>query len=317
MDKTLKDVSKYHRWFRINGRDAMGTSNQRRGYNDDFLFTAMTTHPQVAGVDFNKCAGSPKKCHVLKQRWSYAIPLELIYLTPLSKWNPYNLQYLGDTNWKTKRVLLANGRNGGCDKSKGKAFNGTSSTYYYRTPSSFYAGDITNKDAADTARGVTCVLDQNDSMKYVRAAGTHVFLPNIKGVGLLRQRYPIFPVHGEGSSVWKEVNALREVTMNQEKWKRMYWDAKDTDSSNIGGISLEMGFSSTTQTSRHTHRVEISAEDHLHLKSGGIVVLMTSTDNGHAHQVEIVMWDRFYFKKCDSKNACWDKHSRAFHEAEN
>ena len=45
--------------------------------------------------------------------------------------------------------------------------------------------------------------------KKVRAAGTHVFLPEIKDVGVLRQRYPIFPVHGEGSSVWKEVNALK------------------------------------------------------------------------------------------------------------
>ena len=45
--------------------------------------------------------------------------------------------------------------------------------------------------------------------RKVRASGTHLFLPEIKGVGVLRQRYPIFPVHGEGSSVWKEVNALK------------------------------------------------------------------------------------------------------------
>merc|ERR1719481_235465 len=29
-------------------------------------------------------------------RWSYAIPIEVIYLTPLTKWNPYNVTYVED-----------------------------------------------------------------------------------------------------------------------------------------------------------------------------------------------------------------------------
>ena len=34
-------------------------------------------------------------CQTWEQRWSFAIPLEIIYLTPLQSWNPYNLKYWG------------------------------------------------------------------------------------------------------------------------------------------------------------------------------------------------------------------------------
>ena len=33
--------------------------------------------------------------HDYSSRWSYAIPLEIIYLTPLYNWNPYDIEYAG------------------------------------------------------------------------------------------------------------------------------------------------------------------------------------------------------------------------------
>ena len=56
------------------------------------------------------------------------------------------------------------------------------------------------------------------------ASGVRIFLPNIPGVGILRTRYPIMPVHGEGGSVWKELNALKEIVMNPKAHERMLWD---------------------------------------------------------------------------------------------
>ena len=56
------------------------------------------------------------------------------------------------------------------------------------------------------------------------ASGVRIFLPNIPGVGVLRTRYPIMPVHGEGGSVWKELNAIKEILMDPEAHKRMLWD---------------------------------------------------------------------------------------------
>ena len=45
----------------------------------------------------------------------------------------------------------------------------------------------------------------------MKAAGVYTFLHDIVGIGKIRQRYPIYPVHGEGSSVWKELNAYIEL----------------------------------------------------------------------------------------------------------
>ena len=39
------------------------------------------------------------------------------------------------------------------------------------------------------------------------------------------------PVHGEGSSVWKELNAIKEILMNPTEHKRMLWDG-DVSTSN-------------------------------------------------------------------------------------
>ena len=62
------------------------------------------------------------------------------------------------------------------------------------------------------------------------ASGVRIFLPSIAGVGVLRTRYPIMPVHGEGSSVWKELNAIKEIVMNPKAHERMLWDG-DVDTS--------------------------------------------------------------------------------------
>ena len=33
----------------------------------------------------------------------------------------------------------------------------------------------------------------------------------VTDVGVVRLRYPIYPVHGEGNPVWKELNALKHI----------------------------------------------------------------------------------------------------------
>ena len=71
----------------------MGTTIIHRGYNDNMLFAAMTTQSKIAGLSVKRCKNKryPKTCYKVKQKWTYAIPLEIIYLTPLSSWNPYKL----------------------------------------------------------------------------------------------------------------------------------------------------------------------------------------------------------------------------------
>jgi len=126
------------------------------------MYAAMNTQDKVAGVEFKKCIRAyPKwKCHMLRQKWSYAIPLEIIYLTPLYKWNPYNLKHHGNQNRQNLQIITGGGRNGDCRDNGQKAFNGINSRIFYQTPASFFSGKLEGS-SADTARGVTCVLDQN------------------------------------------------------------------------------------------------------------------------------------------------------------
>ena len=75
------------------------------------------------------------------------------------------------------------------------------------------------------------------------ASGVRIFLPNIPGIGVLRTRYPIMPVHGEGGSVWKELNAIKEIVMNPAAHERMLWDG-DVNTSNDS--EWRMSFSSSS-----------------------------------------------------------------------
>ena len=155
------NVAKYHRWFRVGAKGAMGTSTRHRGYADENLFMAMTTQPKVAGMSLHTCKKmqkGKKKCNYLKQKFSYAIPLEIIFMTPLSKWNPYNIEYKGAFNSQMGKTVEAGGRNGG--KTKEKAYNGINSKRFYQTPVELFSGGEIGTDAADTTKNSVGVLDK-------------------------------------------------------------------------------------------------------------------------------------------------------------
>lgn len=110
--KTKKDISRYHRTYHIRKKDAMGASTIHRGYNDPYMFAASTTQEDIAGVQVKKCKkeNGVKKCDYVTQKWTYAIPFEIIYLTPLTKWNPYYIKEVkkpnGDDGKRTGNVLF-------------------------------------------------------------------------------------------------------------------------------------------------------------------------------------------------------------------
>ena len=171
----------YHRWFKAARRDAMGASTRHRGFSDENLFMAMNTQPRIPGMDLTRCRW--RKCTTLHQKWSYAIPLEIIYLTPLSKWNPYDIEYKGAANSPFGKTVNANGRNGG--KTLSKAYNGTNSRMFYRTPVEFFSGNEVGSGAADTTRNSVGVLDKKGN----------TFKDHTKriSIGLPRNYYNTFP----------------------------------------------------------------------------------------------------------------------------
>ena len=274
----------------------------------------------------NVCRGKNKdqQCKDYLQKWSYAIPLEIIYLTPLNKWNPYNLTHKGNARSQLGKTVNANGRNGGLTKRT--AFNGTNSKIYYITPDEFFSGSETQKDAADTTRGSVGVLDPTGEVRSVRASGIRIFLPNIPGVGILRQRYPIFPIHAEGSTVWKELEATKDFLMQSNTHARLF---REKLASGTAGVSTPEKNTDTrflTGSSRrpeivpnHVHELILTTEEIALLKSRKIVSKTTGTTEAHQHEITIG-WNAtrklFYIASCQGTppNAgkyrmCFDKHT--------
>ena len=204
----------YHRIYADTTKDASGHRFRYRSFQDQNVFMAETSNPKVPAIEVEtncKGTGATRKCLKLKSRWSYAVPLEIVYMTPLSKWNPNDVKYKGHMLSKLGLTITVNGRNG--DKTLAKAFDGTNSNFYCMTPAAFFNKKQTGAiDPADTGtnsgRGV---LKKNGKSFVVNAVTGHrTYMAAIPGVGILRQRYPIIPIVYDGNPIMKEVKAIRD-----------------------------------------------------------------------------------------------------------
>merc|ERR1719233_277660 len=82
----------------------MGLRKRRRSFSDQYMWAARTIQPKVSALsvndpqiddpDFPECLPDCKRKDFHRTTgWSYAFPLEIVWLTPLSKWNPYEIEY--------------------------------------------------------------------------------------------------------------------------------------------------------------------------------------------------------------------------------
>ncbi|XP_059157606.1 uncharacterized protein LOC131941984 [Physella acuta] len=132
--------SYYHRWYNFAKNGAMGTSLTHRGYSDQFLFVAVNSRDKIVPMTIDDCKSGV--CTKYSTRVSYAIPMEIVYLTPLLKWNPYNIAYnqnpdiTYDPNQDGTTITTA--------------YNGANYETYYRTPVTFFNGPAVQADVADT-----------------------------------------------------------------------------------------------------------------------------------------------------------------------
>ena len=99
-------------------------------------------------------------------------------MTPLTKWNPYNITYHkhGDFDWT---------KGGSC--TSGDEYKGWTDRVSYFTPSQFFNG-ISESTDADTSNNNKCVLDNNGNSHSVMASGHWITFPKIPSVGYVRQR---------------------------------------------------------------------------------------------------------------------------------
>merc|ERR1719440_476672 len=160
----------YNRVFRSLAKDANNELIHMRGFHDGSLWVAESTHPDM--VAFNEKgakAGHQKKGKGTAgttrgdRRFSWAIPFELIYLSPLKNWNPYKFKIFGDD--EAKKEQKGNGCRGksGLSKAEQKkcAFNGISKNKYWATPKALWTKDLDPAavDSADTSGSSMLVLD--------------------------------------------------------------------------------------------------------------------------------------------------------------
>ncbi|XP_046577080.1 uncharacterized protein LOC124284988 [Haliotis rubra] len=226
--ETLYDASKpgnvplntayYHRWYKV-GKPGSKQEVAHRGFSDRNLWVAQTSQPMIAPMTVKQCRQDPvnnkQACQSWTRRYSYALPLEIIWSTPMFSWNPFNLKF-----WPKGKQQKDPLRVGGFTKET--AYNGTSGVNFYHTPSQMFTGTEVSSDPADTTKSNVGILDEQGNLHHTAASGTRIVLPNIPGIGRLRMRYHVVPVHGEGSGVWKELDALKDMMMDIEKYKGLF-----------------------------------------------------------------------------------------------
>ena len=107
------------------------------------------------------------------------------------------------------------------------------------------------------------------NVRITKATGTRIFFPPIEGIDVrVRQRYPIAPVHGEGSQVWKEVEALKDLVL-KSKTNAYYFHEPLTSSAVDGNppeppandTTLEITAARKTPPGPHEHFIELNAQE--------------------------------------------------------
>jgi len=280
----------YSRFYQLDDPDAMGTSSHRRGFSDRYLFAAQTTHSKVSPVAFDYEVDhddGSSSTYPTVSRWSYAFPLEVIYLTPLTKWNPYNISFVDKSDF-------VEGLNGKCGSEPLQNIKGQ---YFYQTPAAFFGDDSGETDAADTAQNGLCAIGADGEEHAVAASGHWLVFPEIGGdVGFVRQRYPIPPVHEAGSAAFKEVKSLQDVILptdydDVETGVEFFTDTRD----------MEYGFNLYLEGGGHDHLVFIKSnrifkdwydDENLQYLNGSdyMTTADSETANGHTHTINIWRW---------------------------
>ena len=93
-DGKLINSAYYHRRYGLQKKGSSAIRGIReKGFSDPYIYMAMTSQSKVMPMRDKRC--KKDRCGQAEQRWTYAIPLEIFYLTPLHKWNPYDIEDKG------------------------------------------------------------------------------------------------------------------------------------------------------------------------------------------------------------------------------
>lgn len=274
------NVAYYSRFYALEGADAMGRSQRKRGFNDNNFWAAMTTQDRVSGLPLTEDGNATV------QRWTYAIPLEVIYLTPLVNWNPYNITYKGRSYDAYHQSVTDDNGDGVADRdgvNASRAFNGSRHDVFYRTPSEFFTGQE-SQDPADTSGRIVWALDNTGTPRQVRASGHWVLFPTIPGIDHpVRQRYPICPIHTRKDDAYREVSALKDVLFRPQSPVGSQATAIQDLSDAFDGADLLL----VAGSADHAHVILVNSYQYGLLREGQTVSVQSEQASGHTHAIQI------------------------------
>ena len=244
----------------------------------------------------------------VERRVTFAVPFEVIWLTPLHSWNPYNIPK------KSSADISGKG-------SQTDPYNGIGDKEYFMTPNEFFTGSFEQGDAADTVSGGVHVQTPSHGVRVTHASGVRILFPEIAGIeGRIRQRYPIMPIHGEGSALWKKLNALEDAMEF----------AKAANISSSARFQTGLSHSASTQQTGHRHQFRAADQDLADIRSGVLseISVQTETANGHFHSLVVRRkagtangaTDEFFIASCDNQDdaaanaVCFDHHANTVTE---
>ena len=133
------------------------------------------------------------------------------------------------------------------------------------------------------------------------------------------------PVHGEGSSVWKELEATKDLLMKSQTYGYMYRETL------VGSgvvptepperpLTLKMKDATKTPPGAHTHEITLNADEVKEAKGKRKSFVKTTTQGAsHQHQISVA-WRNNQWKilHCDNYDQgayrCKDKHGMYLNE---
>eukprot|EP01128_Nolandella_sp_AFSM9_P002048 TRINITY_DN12443_c0_g1_i1.p1 TRINITY_DN12443_c0_g1~~TRINITY_DN12443_c0_g1_i1.p1 ORF type:complete len:742 (+),score=172.27 TRINITY_DN12443_c0_g1_i1:241-2466(+) len=293
----------YSRYYQMDKGDAMGRLKRKRGFNDQNMWAARTTQEKVAGLSvFSEDDG------LTEEKWTWAIPLEIIYLTPLVNWNPYDIVHHDDRS----STPTAGGRNGGFTAAT--AYDGVKYNVFYRTPTEFFSAGA-DADAADTAEDSVGVLDSSGTVRTVSASGHWIHFPSISGLDQykIRQRYPIAPFHSGKTHAVALATALKHSLQSNELAQSMLQGTFINFSTSPVNLFTNAAY---PDNALHKHNLNVAGPDVESLHAGNTVTLETDLVNGHTHTFQVtaqLSGDNWVYTvlDCDNNGAiCLDGHSK-------
>jgi len=190
----------YSRWYTMSNPDASNRRNVKRGFTDDKLWVARTTHSRVKQTSFGHT----------KLGFTYFVPLELHIQSFLN--GNFNVWGVKDVSRQFSYMKLRQMYQEGYGRSERKPMPGYNNFFYfYKNPEDLFDTAVPTDGADTTVPGGIWFQCADGKARKHFPSGYGYFLPTTQLLGQpFRTRFPIYFAHFEGSEAFKYIEAARE-----------------------------------------------------------------------------------------------------------